>query len=161
MLRSSQLPEMIQESATKIGHSFDVFIQNGSGWILESIDYLRLFTAMYEPVLGKSYIPTPTAIKGKLAIVNIQNDDNRCFEYAILASQHYPWVDQTNGNSPGQYTQWLDTLNFDGCSTPMPLDDITKFEKNNGLSINVFHMLHNGKQVSPLRITNNDVRLEV
>ena len=58
------------------------------------------------------------------------------------------------------YTQWLDTLNFDGCETPMALDDITKFEKNNGLSINVFTMLHNGKQISPLRITNNEVRLE-
>merc|ERR1712030_292918 len=32
MLRSSQLPEMIQESATKIGISFDAFVQNGSGW---------------------------------------------------------------------------------------------------------------------------------
>ena len=30
MLRSSQLPEMIQESATKIGLSFDAFVQNGS-----------------------------------------------------------------------------------------------------------------------------------
>merc|ERR1712030_93853 len=76
VLRSSQLPEMIQESATKIGLSFDVFVQNGSGWVLESIDYLRMFTAMYVPVLGKSYIPTPIAIKGKLDIINIQNDDN-------------------------------------------------------------------------------------
>jgi len=73
---------MIQESAAKIGHSFDVFIQNGSGWILDSIDYLRIFTAMYDPVPGKSYIPTPTAIKSKKAIVNIQNEDNRCFEYS-------------------------------------------------------------------------------
>ena len=76
MLRSSQLPEMIQESATKIGLSFDAFVQNGSGWVLESIDYLRLFTAKYVPILGKSYIPTPTEIKGKQTIINIQNEDN-------------------------------------------------------------------------------------
>merc|ERR1712105_290351 len=91
ILRSSQLPEMIQESATKIGHSFDAFIQNGPGWVLQSIDYLRLFTAKYVPILGKSYIATPTHIKGKQAIINIQNEDNRCFEYSILASQYHAW----------------------------------------------------------------------
>merc|ERR1712055_1218969 len=161
MLRSSQLPEMIQESATKIGHSFDAFVQNGSGWVLQSIDYLRLFTAKYVPILGKSYIQTPTEIKGKRAIINVQNEDNRCFEYSIICSQHYNWIDQNHSYSPAQYTPWLGKYNFDGCSTPMELDQITKFEKNNGLSINVFTMLHNGKQVSPLRITNNEeARLE-
>ena len=127
---------------------------------MDSINYLRLFTAIYEPVRGKSYIATPESIAGKRAVVNIHNEDERCFEYAILASQHYPWIDQSHAKRPGQYTQWLDTLKFDGCETPMALDDITKFEKQNKLSINVFHILHKGKTISPLRITHNDVRLE-
>ena len=57
VLRSSQLPGIIQESADKISNTFDIFLKNGSGWQSDSINYLCLFTAMYEPVRGKSYIP--------------------------------------------------------------------------------------------------------
>ena len=74
---------------------------------------------MYEPVRGKSYIPTPESIAGKRAVVNIHNEDERCFEYAIPASQHYPWIDEGTSNRPGSYTRWLNTLKFDGCETPM------------------------------------------
>ena len=129
LLRASQIPEMLQSSTEKIVQSFDEFLRHGSGWILESIDYLRLYTAEYAPMQGKSYIPTPEKIKGKRAIVNIQNEDDRCFEYAIIASQHYQEVDQTNADRPGQYTQWLGKYNFSGCQQPMTLDDINKFEK--------------------------------
>ena len=42
----------------------------------------------------------------------------------------------------------------------MQLDDISKFEKNNDLAINVYHIQHNGTLISPLRITQKEVRLE-
>ena len=93
LLRASQIPEMLQASTQKIVQSFDEFLRHGSGWILESIDYLRLYTAEYAPMQGKSYIPTPDSIKCKQAIVNIHNEDDRCFEYAIIASQHYDEID--------------------------------------------------------------------
>ena len=77
---------MLQSSTEKINQSFDEFLKDGSGWILESIDYLRLYTAEYAPMHGNRYIPTPEAIMHKQGIVNIKNEDDRCFEYAIIAS---------------------------------------------------------------------------
>ena len=47
------------------------------------------------------YIPTPNSIKGKHAIINIRNEDDKCFEYAIIASQHYNEIDQAHPNRPG------------------------------------------------------------
>ena len=161
LLRASQIPEMLQSSTEKIVQSFDEFLRQGSGWILESIDYLRLYTAEYAPMRGKSYIPTPDSIKGKHAIVNIHNEDDRCFEYAIIASQHYSEInDCTNSCRPGQYSKWLGKYNFDGCSIPMTLDDINKFERNNGLAINVYHIKHDGELTAPLRITQQKKKLE-
>ena len=109
---------------------------------------------------GKSYIPTPESIKAKRAIVNIHNEDDRCFEYAIVASQHYSEVDDRNAKRPGQYTKWLGKYNFSDCNQPMTLDDINKFEKNNQMAINVFHIKANGKLVAPLRITQQEKKLE-
>ena len=94
LLRASQIPEMLQSSAEKLNQSFDDFLRNGSGWILESIDYLRLFSAEYAPIPGNSYIPTPEAIVKKKAIVNPRNQNTYCFKYSIAASQQYHQVDQ-------------------------------------------------------------------
>lgn len=89
LLRASQIPEMLQSSTEKINQSFDEFLKNGSGWILESIDYLRLFTAEYAPMHGNRYIPTPKAIADKEGIVNVQNEDEHCIIYCLALSQHY------------------------------------------------------------------------
>ena len=160
LLRASQIPEMLQSSTEKIVQSFDEILRDGSGWILESIDYLRLYTAEYAPMRGKSYIPTPEKIKSKHAIINIMNEDDRCFEYAIIASQHYSEIDDRQLQRPGQYSKWLGKYNFDGCNMPMTLDDISKFETKNGLAINVYHIKHDGKLTAPLRITQQKKKLE-
>ena len=65
LLRSTQINEFLDESSDKINVSFDQYLQRGSGWILETIDYLKIYSAEYVPVRGKSYIPTPESIKGK------------------------------------------------------------------------------------------------
>ena len=152
---------MLQLSTAKILQSYEEFCRNGSGWILETIDFLRLYTAEFSPMHGNSYIPTPEAIVDKLGIINIMNEDDRCFEYAIIASQHYQDIDdQTHAVRPGQYQKWLGKYNFDGCSMPMQIDDISKFEKNNDMAINVYHIKHNGKMITPLRITQQEKKLE-
>ena len=160
ILRSSQINEILEESATQINTSFENFIQRGSGWILETIDYLMLYSAVYQPIRGKSYVPTPKAIVNTRSIVNVQNEDEKCFEYSIIASQHYSEIDANKSSRPNQYDKWLGKYNFEGCSQPMNLNDIDKFEKNNNLAINVYHIKHDGKLVTPLRITQKDVKLE-
>ena len=42
----------------------------------------------------------------------------------------------------------------------MTLDDISKFERNNNMAINVFHIKANGKLTAPLRITQQKKKLE-
>ena len=51
-------------------------------------------------------------------------------------------------------------FNFDGCSQPMKIEDISKFEKKNNLAINVYHIKSDGKLITPLRITEKSTRLE-
>ena len=160
LLRASQIPEMLQSSTEKINQSFDVFLKNGSGWVLESIDYLRLFTAEYAPMHGNRYIPTPKAIVDKHAIINPHNENEHCVMYCLALSQHYHEIDQNNPHRPAQLEQFFDEYNFDGCSMPMEIDDFTKFEKNNNLAINVYHIKHDGKLITPLRITQQEGKLE-
>ena len=48
-------------------------------------EYLKNI-AIYNPIRGSSYIPTPQSLVKKMALVNVQNEDLNCFLYAILAS---------------------------------------------------------------------------
>ena len=44
-------------------------------------------------------------------------------------------------------------LNFNNIQFPVKCDDIPKFEKRNGLTVSVYCIKENGKQVYPLFIT--------
>ena len=128
ILRIEDYDEAYDESIKKIWADFDKWLSNGSGWILERVENLYLNTAAYDPIYGKSYIPTPTKIAAKKAVVNVQNKDNQCFKWAVLAALH-PL--EENAKRVSNYKQYEDELDFTGISFPVLLDDIPKFEKQN------------------------------
>ena len=62
---------------------------------------------------GSSYIDLPLEIKNKKACVKIQNNNEECFKYSILAALHYQEI-QKDHSRPSKYTKWLNELNFNG-----------------------------------------------
>ena len=150
ILRNEDFEEAYDESIKKIWADFDKWLSNGSGWILERVENLYLNTAAYDPIYGKSYIPTPAGIAAKKAIVNVKNWDYQCFKWAVLAALHPV---QKNTERLCNYKQYEDELDFTGISFPIVLDDIPKFEKLNNLAISVYTIEEKGKQVYPILYT--------
>ena len=70
------MKETVLESLAK-------FHSQGSNWRFHSILSLDLHTVKYEPLGGSSYIPLPAFLAAKKAIVNLKNDDDDCFKWAI------------------------------------------------------------------------------
>ena len=56
----------------------------GTGWRLHSIIKLELHTAEFIPLRGSSYIELPKELKDKKAIINMKNDDDKCFLWCVL-----------------------------------------------------------------------------
>ena len=77
------------EAMDNINEKFGKYMGEQSGWVLDEIRAVNLNIARYNPIRGASYIKTPKAIEVKKAIVNIQNKDQKCFLYSILASKHH------------------------------------------------------------------------
>ena len=75
ILRESDFDEAFDASLKKMLKNFDEFVQNGSGWIFESVQHLYM---KYEPIRGSIHIETPKAIAGKHAINNPHNTDEMC-----------------------------------------------------------------------------------
>jgi len=61
------------------------FLLKGSGWSLKTIDTLQLRINIVKPLKEGMYLDLPEYIKDKRTIINIKNNDNKCFKYAILS----------------------------------------------------------------------------
>ena len=56
------------------------WINEGSGWIIELINFQYINISTYRPLSGRSYIKLPAELKSlKTGLINIKNNDQKCF----------------------------------------------------------------------------------
>lgn len=79
--------EKITKMLDYIKEQINEFCGYGSGWIFEYNIQLQVNAIKYSPLKGKSYIKLPEWVsnKKKAGIINIKNDDNKCFIYSCRA----------------------------------------------------------------------------
>ena len=136
LLQSDDLEEQLQEAIQKIMDDFENFIREGSGSVLEKVLKVFVNVGHYKPLKGKSFIPLPKGLTGRChGIVNIQNHDNMCFVWSVLASLH---PSDSHPERVSHYKQYVNELNLDGLKMPMRLEEISKFERHNKIGICVF-----------------------
>ena len=128
----------IEDSLTtafpEIIENLEKWTGRGSGWSVDKVQKLWLDIAKYQPLRGGSYIPLPSSLKGKKAIINVKNKDDNCLRWA-LRSALFPA--EKNCDRCSSYPK-EDGLNFEGIEMPTPISQIAKVEKQNNLAINVF-----------------------
>ena len=62
----------------EILYRLDAGINNGSGWIIESIESQYINISTYKPLLGSSYIKLPTELDHpRKGLINIRNKDQK------------------------------------------------------------------------------------
>ena len=96
------------------------FNKEGSDWIFEGVTQLKVNIGNYNPVRGSSHFKLPPFIVNKHAVLNIQNEDNYCFLWCILAYL-YP---NNNPTRVSSYRQHFSSLNIKGMSFPPTTKDI-------------------------------------
>ena len=164
LTQSSDLDLEIAFMMEKVRENMGKYMREGSGWTFGHIERLEIHLSKFKPLAGSSYIPTPSILAKKKAIINVKNEDDRCFQWAVLAALHYDEVDQKSTHRVTQYKRWEEELKFDGIEFPVSLKAIDRFEKQNvTINVNVFGFdgVKKGEdgeedlQVYPLRISKN------
>ena len=70
----------IDKSFEEILCRIDNWINEGSGWITESINSEYVNISKYAPLFGNSFIELPNELKHlKKCLINVKNKDNKCF----------------------------------------------------------------------------------
>ena len=79
---------------------------------------------------------TPAIFINNNFLLNIKNQDEKCFAYSIAAALNSS--SRHNKNDPALYREQLKHLEVKNFTFPMSLSDIPRFELVNRLGINVF-----------------------
>ena len=140
--------EMVDEIEEEMQKTRDAV---GSGWRFERVIKLVLHTTRWEPLYGSSYIPLDPYLANKKAIINMKNEDDKCFMWSVLRAL-YP-----KDNHPERIDSDLkskqDSINIKGICYPVSLRDINRFEHlNPNISISILGY-NKEDLVHPIRIS--------
>ena len=140
-----EMVEEIEEAIQKAENA------EGSAWTISAIESIVIHTAKWDPLNAGSYIDLPEFLKNKKAIINMQNQDEKCFMWCVLRAL-YP-----KDNHPERIDNNLkskqDTLNMQGIRYPVNFRDIDRFESQNpNISISVMGY-NKDERVYPLKIS--------
>ena len=140
-----EMMDEIEEEVQKVEHA------EGSGWEFVEVENLTLHTDIWDPLKASSYIDLPKELKNKNAIINMKNEDNKCFLWCVLRAlnpkdTHPERIDKDLKSKEH-------TLNMEGIAYPVDFKNIDRFEKQNpDISITIFGYSKQEK-VHPLKIS--------
>ena len=138
--------ETITDGEDRIKAKIENYSEMGSGWrLLQIVNFFIRIDKFnnLSRLSGRAYIETPLILKNKKCIINIKNNDDKCFLYAVAAALISNDI-QINKNRPQKYIDFIESnLKFDLSKMPMKLRDIPKFERDNKLKIQVYHLVEN------------------
>ena len=70
----------LENSFEEILYMIDDWINNGSGWNVESIESQYINISTYRPLSGSSYVDLPVELRNpRKRLINIKNKDQKCF----------------------------------------------------------------------------------
>ena len=148
-LEGTDVDDLYTTMADRVLEAMATFQRDGSNWTFKSIICLEIHTVAYEPLKGNSYILLPPKLAQKKAIINMNNEDDKCFTWSVLRALNLRGRD--NERIDKDLKKKEDSLNMVGIAYPVQLNTLDKFERQNPtISINVFGY---EESIYPLRVS--------
>ena len=136
----TEVDDVIFDQIITLKEQFHERSDGESGLVFQGIS--KIITKITEAPnnAAGSYIELPKSISDKKATINVKNNDNECFKWAVLAAlYHNEGNNKYHKNVPSTYKKYYNELNFSRLKFPIAIKDIPKFEDlNNNMAINVY-----------------------
>ena len=152
VMEDTDLDELYDKMMRECLEKMDKFQKKGSGWRFEEVVSININVDPFNPMRAGSYFTLPRKLALKKAIINVQNEDNECFKWAVTSAVFKR--EKKPHRLDAEMRRNAARLDWDGIKFPTSLQQISKFEKQNPYSINVFGWT--GTSVYSLRISKHE-----
>ena len=150
IINNLEITESLQVSKQNILNKIAVWISEGSGWTVQSVDNHYLNIVKYQPMRGSSYIKLPQELRNSAkGLINMKNEDNQCFRWCHI--RHLNPQDKCPQRIKKVDKPFIENLDYSGIEFPVTTKQYNKIEKQNNININVFG--YEDKQPYPVYIS--------
>ncbi|XP_068737976.1 uncharacterized protein [Montipora capricornis] len=114
------MTEVVALSLSKqvILNKIAVWISEGSGWTIQSVENHYINVVKYEPMKGSSYIKLPNELKHSAkGLINMKNEDNECFRWCHI--RHLNPQDKYPQRIKKSDKAFIENLNYSGIEFPV------------------------------------------
>ena len=136
LFRSSDITKSVISHLNKLLREYEESTLKGSGWYYLKVHKFELRISENVPLFARGHMLLPKQFAHCKSLINIKNMDDYCFKYCILSKYVNEnkdlWISYLNKPDLEAKYDWS-CINF-----PTSLNDISKFEKINNVSVNVF-----------------------
>ena len=157
VINQNDFMSSLQLSQQKLLNGIAVWLSEGSGWVINSIDEHYINTVVYDPLRGSSYIPLPLGLKNSSrGLINIKNEGNECFRWCHIRYLNLQKKDTQRIKKSDK--EILLQSDYEGIEFPVSVKDYSKLKFKNTININVFG--YENKQFYPIYVSkecNEDV----
>ena len=150
IINNTEIDKSLEVSKQGILNKIAVWISEGSGWTVQSVDNHYLNVVKYEPIKGSSYIKLPTELRNSAkGLINMKNEDNECFRWCHI--RHLNPQDKDPQRIKKTDKAFVNNLNYQGIEFPVTIKQYNKIEQQNKIRINVFG--YEEKQKYPIYVS--------
>ena len=150
IINNTEIDKSLEVSKQGILNKIAVWISEGSGWTVQSVDNHYLNVVKYEPMKGSSYIKLPTELRNSAkGLINMKNEDNECFRWCHI--RHLNPQDKDPQRIKKTDKAFVNNLNYQGIEFPVTIKQYNKIEQQNKIRINVFG--YEEKQKYPIYVS--------
>ena len=140
----------LDKSFQEILDRTDNGINEGSGWIVETIKSQYINISTYTPLTGSSYVKLHLQLRSpKKGLINIKNNDQKCFLWRHV--RHINPVKIHQERITQKDKELINDLNYDGIEFPLSEKFFSKIETKNNICINAF--CYENKLIFPIYVS--------
>ena len=112
----------------------------GSGFVFDYVESLNYIFHKIDLKRSGSYIETPDWIKNKKATINVENDDDKCFQYSMTVALNYDKI-KKHHQRVSNVKPFINQYDWNEINFPSHVNDWKKFELNNkSIALNVLYI---------------------
>ena len=119
----------------------------GSEFVFDSVDLLEYKINKIGLNRGGSYVDSPKWLKNKKTTINLKNNDDKCFQYALTVALNHEQI-ESHPERISKINPFINWYDWEEIDFPSHQKDWKKFELNNkSIALNILFVPYNTEKI--------------